>query len=91
MLLKDRKHRALFVLVEMEKTVPGDDGVEPATEGKRAHVGLDPGGIRKTLPAERDHGGCRVHAGDVVSVLDEVARNGIAGAAADIEDTGTRL
>ena len=89
--LKDRKHRALFVLIEMEEAVPGDDRVEAAAEGERAHVGFDPGAFGEALPADGDHGGRGVHAGDGVAALDEMARDRLAGAAAKIEDTGARL
>ncbi len=68
-LLKDRKHRALFVLVEMEKTVPSDDGVEAAAQRKPTHVGLDPGGVSESAPGRAQSWRRSVDTGDVVSAV----------------------
>ena len=90
MALEDRKHGTLFVLLQMEKAVPGDDGLEAALDLERAHVGFDPCGVRKAGPAVGDHGGGGIDAGDVVSALDEVPGDGLAGAATEIEDASAR-
>ena len=70
----------------MKEAVPGHDPVEPAFKIERPHIGNEPVGVGEALAAEDDHGGGRVDAGQFASLLDEEARDGFAGPAAEIEN-----
>ena len=73
-----------------EKAVPGDDRVEAAAERERAHVGFDPGAFGEAPPADGDHGGGRIDAGDGIAALDEMAGDGFAGATTKIKKSARR-
>src|SRR5215475_633698 len=86
MTAEDVEHGALSVLAQVEKAVPGKNAVELPVERQAPHVGHDPGSLRETAAAQCDHGGRGIHAAQFIAGFDEVARDGFARPAADVEN-----
>src|SRR5690606_29142368 len=77
--------RALLVHGEVEKAVPADDAAEPVPEIERAHVGVHPARGGKPLARDGEHRLGKVGAPDLAALLDQIAGDGLAGPAAQIE------
>src|SRR5947209_3970529 len=80
-----RKHLLLGAMIEMEKTVPGENAIEAPAERQFAHVGYYPLVLGQTAAAERNH--CRrgVDAGHAQTALGHVLCDGASRAAAEVE------
>src|SRR4029079_19049707 len=69
----------------MKEAVPGDDSIEALAQREAAHVADHPGHGREARRAQVDHGRGRVDSRHAAAIVDEVARDRLAGAAAEIE------
>ena len=69
----------------MKEAVPGDQPVEGFVQGHAAHVGGDPAVIRERGLRACEQGQGRVHAHDLAALFDQVAGDGHAVAAADVQ------
>lgn len=90
MAAKDREHAALVCRTKVEEAVPCQDAIKTSVERKLAHVADDPFVIRKTLLTEGDKGWRGVHAGQLVTLLDEITSNRFGRAASEIENGSLR-
>jgi len=82
---EDREHGALVLNTQVEEAVPGDDGAEGFIQRQRAHVAHHPRHGRKTLGGQGDHGGRCIDAGHAAAGVDQIAGDGLARAAAEIQ------
>src|ERR1700737_3393088 len=87
---EDGKHSPLVFWAQMKKAVPGHDAVKALFERQRPHICDDPFLLRKAPCAETYERWRRVHASQMVALLDEASGNGLGGAASDVEDRTSR-
>ena len=87
---KDREHRSLVVVGQVEEAVPGHHSVDLAPERQVTHVGHDPFRPRVTLLAFRDQRGRRINADHCKSAIQQVASKRLAGAATQVQHRASR-
>ena len=90
MTAKNREHLALVIVAEVKETIPRQNAVEPAIKGERTHVRGEPVLVGKMVPAHPDERRRRVHSGHDATLIDEVARDWLAGAASQVENRSPR-
>jgi hypothetical protein len=74
----------------MEEAVPRQDSIEATTQIKASHVAHQPFGMWKSRSAQLDERGRRVHADDLVSLVEQITPDWLAHAATKIQDCASR-
>ena len=87
---EDGKQGALVVVRKVKEAVPSDQPVEGAVDRQRAHIGHHPLRLRKAAPAGGDERGRGIDTNNTKPVLEQMAGNGLARAAADVQHRATR-
>ena len=85
-----REHRPLIPAREMEEAVPGEEAVESAVKFEPTHVRDDPLFLREALAAQVDQSGRRIDARHAQAGPEEIARDRLAGTAAQVEHPAAR-